>query len=70
MFSKVSIYALVILFLVDLLNLSEKLSNAELKLRQFFLLSDTSIVHGLLTHMNIQMNPLHTRIIIFLIAEY
>ena len=46
-------YSLVILFFGDLFDLIEKLSNSELKLRQLFLLSDVSVVNGVLTNLNV-----------------
>lgn len=49
---------LVVLLLLDLVHLLHQLSDSQLQLRQFVLGSDLSIVVGVFTHLDVQVNAL------------
>lgn len=49
---------LVVLLLLDLVHLLHQLSDSQLQLCQFVFGSDLSVVVGMLTHLDVQVNPL------------
>ena len=49
-------YALVVLLLVDLVDLIEQLTHAELQLGQLLLAGKLVVVNGVLAHLNVQVH--------------
>ena len=55
-------HPLVVLLLGDLLSLVEELADSKLELRKFLLLSDVSVIDGVLANLDVEVNSLKRNI--------
>ena len=55
-------HPLVVLLLGDLLSLVEELADSKLELRKFLLLSDVSVIDGVLANLDVEVNSLKRKI--------
>ena len=55
-------HPLVVLLLGDLLSLVEELTDSKLELRKFLLLSDVSVINGVLANLDVEVNSLKRNI--------
>ena len=55
-------HPLVVLLLGDLLGLVEELTDSKLELRKFLLLSDVSVIDGVLANLDVEVNSLKRNI--------